>query len=406
MAGILEGIRVVDMGHVVAIPATGAMFADWGAEVIKVEPLTGEMARGIRKSGGVDQIIKTENGEIAFVFQVLNRSKQGIALDLKKEAGVSILHRLIGKADVFMSNYELSSLNKFKLDYNSLSQLNPRLVYAILTGYGTAGPDKDERGFDYSAAWARSGMQYLIGEPGSPPPPQRPGMMDRVAAAHAAAGILAALLHREKTGRGQALEFSLYHIAAWVLATDIQSALMGLPIPKHDRTTAMNPIWNTYRTKDDRWFWLSMLQSDLHWPDFCRAIERPDLEKDPRFSDMEVREVNSRELIRLLDGIFVARSLTEWERRFRANNCIYGQVQSPLEVTADPQALANNFFTDIHHPLGLDMKLLNTPINFYQDPAAIKSPAPEIGQDTEAILLDLGYGWDDVARFKEQGVIL
>ena len=406
MAGILEGIRVIDMGHVVAIPAAGAMLADWGAEVLKIEPLSGEMARGIRRGGGVDRVIKYDGGEVNWIFQMLNRNKKGLALDLKQESGREVLYKLVLRSDVFMSNYELSTLKRLKLDYASLSQVNPNLIYVILTGYGTAGPDKDERGFDYSAAWARSGMQYLIGEPGSPPPPQRGGMMDRVAAAHAVAGILAALLHREKTGRGQELEFSLYHTGVWILASDIQSALMGLPVPKHDRTKAQNPIWNTYRTRDDRWLWLSMLQADVHWPDFCRAIERPELENDPRFATTEKREQNSEELIRILDEIFASKDMEEWEKHLRENDCIYGRIQTSVEVATDPQAMANDFFIKIHHPVGGEMPLVTTPINFYQNPASIRTPAPEIGQHTEEILLDLGYNWDDIARLKEQGVIL
>ena len=406
MTGILEGIKVVDMGHVVAIPSAGAILADWGAEVNKIEPLGGEMARGIKRAGGADRVKQYDGGEVHWIFQMLNRNKRGMAIDLKREAGVDILYKLVQSSDVFVSNYRSSALKRLKLDYTSLSKIKPDLIYAVLTGYGTVGPDKDERGFDYSAAWARSGMQYLIGEPGSPPPPQRAGMMDMTAAAYAVTGILAALLHREKTGRGQELELSLYHTGVWSLATDIQSALMGTPIPKHDRTKAPNPIWNSYRTKDDRWFWLAILQSDIQWPDFCRAIERPELENDPRFNTMGAREQNREELIRILDDIFVSKNMEEWEKHLRENNCIYGRVQAPLEVTTDPQALANDFFAEIHHPIGGEMKLVTTPVNFYQNPASIRTPAPEIGQHTEEILLDLGYSRDDIAQLKEQEVIL
>ena len=406
MAGILEGIRVVDMGHVVAVPAAGAMLGDWGAEVIKVEPLSGEMARGIRRGGGVRRVIETEKGEVHFIFQMLNRNKKGLALDLKKESGREALYKLIQKADVFMSNYEFNTLKKLKVDYANLSRINPRLIYCVLTGYGTVGPDKDERGFDYSAAWARSGIQYLIGEPGTPPPPQRGGMMDRVAGANAVAGILAALLHREKTGKGQEIEFSLYHTGVWILASDIQSALMGWPVPKHDRTKAGNPLWNTYRTKDDRWIWLSMLQSDLSWPDFCRAIERPELENDPRFCNADMREENCEELVRIIDEVLTSRTREESERRLRENNCIYARVETPTEVTEDPQAIANNFFPEIDHPMAGPLKLVATPLNFRQNPASVRIPAPEVGQHTEEILLDLGYSWDDIARLKEEGVIL
>jgi len=231
-------------------------------------------------------------------------------------------------------------------------------------------------------------------------------MMDRVAAAYAVAGILAALLHREKTGEGQEIEFSLYHTGVWTLASDIQSALIGLPAPKHDRTKARNPIWNTYRTKDDRWLWLSMLQSDNHWPDFCRAIGKPGLENDPRFNTMETREQNCEELVRILDETFSTKNTEEWERFLRKNNCIYARVQTPLEVTTDPQAVANDFFADMVHPIGGEMKLVTTPINFHQNPASIRTHAPEIGQHTEETLLGLDYSWDNIVELKEQGVIL
>jgi crotonobetainyl-CoA:carnitine CoA-transferase CaiB-like acyl-CoA transferase len=230
--------------------------------------------------------------------------------------------------------------------------------------------------------------------------------MDRVAGAHIVAGILAALLHREKTGQGQELELSLYHTGVWTLASDIQLALIGSPTPKHDRTRARNPMWNTYRTRDDRWLWLSMLQSDLSWPDFCRAIEKPGLENDPRFNTMEGREQNSEELVAILDRTLGSRDLAEWEGRLRDHSCIYSRVQAPLEVTTDPQALANDFFADIDHPIGGEMKLVNTPVRFRQNPASIRAPAPEIGQHTEEVLLGLGHGWDRIAELKDEGVIL
>jgi crotonobetainyl-CoA:carnitine CoA-transferase CaiB-like acyl-CoA transferase len=405
MKGILEGIRVVDMGHFVAVPAAGAMLGDWGAEVIKVEPLSGERVRQNRRYHDVEKVIKCDGGEVDWVIQLHNRNKMSLALDLKKEPGRDILYKLVKRSDVFMSNYELGALKRLKLDYATLSQYNPKIVYAVLTAYGTAGPDKDERGFDFSAAWASSGMQYLIGEPGSPPPPQRGGMMDRVAGAHIVAGILAALLHREKTGKGQEMEFSLYHAAVWTLAADIQGALMGRPLAKHDRTKAVNPLFNSYRAKDDRWFQLVVV-SDTDWSDLCRAIDMPELENDPRFDSRETREQHREALIRILDEIFASKNREEWEKRFRKNNLIYGRVQAPIEVTTDPQALANNFFADIHHPVAGQMKLVTTPVKFCQNPASLRVPAPEVGQHTEEILLELGYNRDDVTQLKGEGVIL
>ena len=400
MAGVLEGVRVLDMGHVVAVPAAGATMADWGADVIKIEPLTGEMARGL-----VGRLIKRTGSEFNWYIQLLNRNKKGLALDLKTDSGKSILYKLVERADVFVSNYESSTLTKLKADYATLSEINPGLIYGILTGYGTVGPDKDERGFDYAAAWARSGAQYMIGEPGTIPPPQRGGMMDRVVGAHIVAGISAALFHREKTGLGQKLEFSLYHTGVWTMAEDIQPTLMGTPPSKHEHAKSLNPLWNNYRTKDDRWFWLAMLQSEPSWPDFCRAIGRTDLEHDPRFDTMETRADHCEELIRIIDEILASKTMKQWENIFRKNNIIYGRVATPLEVTTDPQAWANSFFADLHHPTA-DVKVVTTPVKFCQNPATVRAPAPEVGQHTEEILLDLGYTWEDITQLKEQGIIL
>lgn len=230
--------------------------------------------------------------------------------------------------------------------------------------------------------------------------------MDRVAGAHIVDGLLAAILHREKTGEGQALEFSLYQTAVWTLADDIQAALAGTPLPKWDRTKAGNPIFNSYCASDGHWLQLAMASSDVQWADFCRTIEMPGLEKDPRFTDMDKRSENCMELIRMLDEVFAGRTRDEWEKRLREGDFIYGRIQSPGEVTTDPQAIANDFFAELDHPVAGPMKLVNTPVKFRQDPASVRAPAPEVGQHTEEILLDLDYGWEDIAQLKEQGVIL
>ena len=268
MTGVLAGIKVIDMGHVVAAPVAGATLADWGAEVVKVEPLAGEISRNVRANVASDQ------SEFNWNFQYLNRNKKSLALDLKTEPGREILYRLIKESDIFISNYESSALAKLQVNYEVLRQFNPRLIYGLLTGYGTEGPDKNERAFDFSAGWARSGAMYMIGEPGSTPAPQRGAMMDMVTAAHIVGGITAALFHRERTGEGQKLELSLYHSSVWTMAHDIHSALVGKTNPRHDRSKPPNPLSNSYRTKDGRWFWLVMLRSDLSWPDFCRAVSK------------------------------------------------------------------------------------------------------------------------------------
>ena len=406
MTGMLEGIKVAEMGHVVAVPAATATLADWGADVIKIEPLTGDLARGYKRIMGVDTAVRGAGGETNWFIQVMNRNKKSLAVDLKTAPGREIVHKLIGAYDVFVANYERAALKKLGMDYDTLSQVNPRLVYGVLTAYGTRGPDRDQRGLDWAAAWARGGGQYLVGEAGKPPPPQRGGMMDRVAGAHIVGGLLAAIIHREKTGEGQALEFSLYQTAVWTLVDDMQAALAGTPLPRWDRTRAGNPMFNSYCAGDGQWFQLAVGASDAQWADFCRVIDMPHLEGDPRFADMEKRWQNCEALIRILDDVFAGRPREEWEKRLEEYNLIYGRVQSSSEVVADPQAIANDFFVELDHPAAGPMKVVNTPVRFCQDPASVRPPAPEIGQHTEEILLDLDYTWHDVTQLKEQGVIL
>lgn len=405
MSGMLQGTRVVEMGHVVAVPSLTALLADWGAEVIKLEPLAGEMARSIKRSVGVETAVRYEGGEVSWLFEQLNRGKKSVALDLRLQRGRDVAYALVASCDVFVSNYEMSALTKLRMDYATLSGLNPRLVYAIVTGYGTTGPDKDERGFDYSAAWARSGMQYLIGEPGTAPPTQRPGMMDNVTAGYGAAAILGALLHSTRTGQGQSLEVSLYHAAVWSLNLDIAALLAGRPLPKDTRATAHNPLWNTYRTKDDRWVRLAMLQADAHWADFCRAIDRPDLTSDPRFLDMDARRLHHEELIPIIDAAMASRRLVEWEAVLREHHCIYSRVQTPSEVTGDPQAIANGFFVNVPHPIAGEVRLVATPARMHGTPAQVKGAAPQVGEHTEQMLEQLGYTWEDIAALKTEGVI-
>ena len=400
MTSVLEGIRVIEMGQVIAVPATGAILADMGAEVIKLEPLSGEMLRGIKRCQGL------ETGPINWAFELLNRNKKGLALELKKDAGLEVLYKLVRTADVFVSNYESDALRKLKMDYATLSNVNPKLVYATINGYGSAGPDRNERGYDQAAAWARSGMMYLIGEEGSPPVLQREGMMDNVSGTHIAVGILAALLHRVKTGKGQELEASLYHCGVWTISGDIQKALGGQVPVKSKRTQAQNPLSNNYRTKDNRWICFANLQSDKAWPDFCRLIGKPELENDPRFESFSKRTQHCELLINIIDGVLSSRTLEDWMEIFRGSSVIHGRVQTPAEVVNDPQALANNFFSEVDFSAKGKIKLVNTPVKFHQDPSSIRTVAPEIGQHTEDILLEMGYTWDDLSRLKDDHIIL
>jgi len=345
--------------------------------------------------------------EVSWPFQLVNRNKNSLAVDLTKQDCKDIVHNIINHADIFVSNYETSSLHKLEMDYETIKQINPGIIYGILTGYGTTGPDKNKRGFDFSAGWARPGMQYLIGEQGSNPPPQRGGMMDTATAGYIVAGLMAALVHKEKTGNGQKLEFSLFHTGVWILGSDIQAALVGQPLPRqHNRKRVFNPLFNSYQTRDEQWIWLAMLQSDASWSDFCQALSILELENDPRFNTMESRAYNCEKLVCIIEKRIISKDLVEWEKIFTNHDCIYERIQSPTEVVNDEQAIANNYFADVIMNNGLAGKLISTPVKFIENPATIKSSAPELGQNTESILLGLGYSWADIAQLKEQGIIL
>ena len=403
MTGILEGTKVIEMGHLVAVPAAGATMADWGAEVIKIEPPNGEMARGI-------YVLPDQEDPAAglpsnnWYFHVLNRNKKAMGIDLKTEAGRDIICKLVRQADVFLTNYETATAAALGMDYETLCQVNPKLVYASLTGYGTVGPDKDLRGLDWTAGWTSSGIMYTLTKPGGVPAAPRGGMIDRVTGANIVGGVCAALLHKEKTGQGQKIEFSLYHTGVWTIVEDIQAALVGQELPRHTRTAPMfSPTMNSYRTKDKKWFWMSGMGTT--WDIFCEAIGRLDLVEDPRILTAPISKKDMRELVHILESVFATKTRRQWDKIFRKYDLIFGWAASPAEIVRDKQAIENGFFPDLQHP-DEKMRVVATPVKFCQNPVSVRAPAPETGQHTEDMLLELGYGWEDIAGLKEQGVIL
>jgi len=390
---------------VIAMPATTATLADWGADVIKVEPIWGDWQRSLVSFNHTQLALNFDKGEIETHFELVNRNKRSVALNLRTEPGREIMHQLLKDADVFVANYSLEVLQRFGLDYPSLKDRYPGLIHCLLTGYGSKGPKAKDRGYDFVAAWTYGGLMSLVtADPNSPPAIQRPGMMDMVAAAHMTSGICAALYHKMKTGKGQSLELSLYHAAVWTLGTDIQTALYGQLPRLWDRVRMPNPMFNSYRSKDGRWFMLDDPNQDF-WAPFCRAIGKPEWIDNPRYATMESRAEHCEEMIGLLDDIFLSRTWAEWEKDFEENDLIFSLSQTASEILEDEQAIVNNFYTDIEHPVTGKARLLNSPVQFSDTPARIKSVAPTVGAHTEEVLLELGYTWEEMAELKEQGVI-
>lgn len=403
MPGPLEGVKVLEVAEYVALPSAGAILADWGAEVIKVENTRGgDPYRGLNAFGGV-----TIKGPHVW-FEHSNRNKKSIAVDLWQEEGQKIIFDLVKKSDVFMTNFTIPVIKRFNLAYENISNINPHIVYASLTGYGRIGPERDVPGYDFAAFWAKSGIMAKLGEPGTTPPPQRGALGDNLTAGFVAGAISAALYAVEKTGEGQAIDFSLYNYGVWGLSMDIVIALnQNEEIPRTDRKKSPNPLWNSYQTKDGSWLQLVNLQSDRYWPQFCKALNLEYIKNDPKFNSHENREKNCKELIEIIDSVIGKKTYEEISDLFdKAGEVIFGKVQTPLEVTNDPQAQANDFFKEIEHPSGNKIKFINSPAKFSKTPASIRMTAPELGQHTEECLLDIGHNWEEIIALKEKKVIL
>lgn len=401
MFGALKDVKVLELGAWVAAPGAGAVLGDWGAEVIKIEdPVTGDPIRGWKSIRGVKVT------DIHFWFELFNRNKKSLGLDLRSDTGREILYRLVKDADVFLTNFKGSVLKKLKVEYHTLSELNPRLVYGFVSGYGKNGKDVEKPGYDITAFWARGGILCHMAPEGKPPIMPPMGAGDTIVGTFMAGAISAALFNREKTGSGQEVDLSLYHSAVWTSAMDVEAVLhKGTSIPQVYRTMLPNPLENEYWTKDGKWLRVAMIQSDRFWPSFCKALGIEHLARVEKYKDAASREANATEIISILDEVFITKNCSEWVKIFEANGLICDTIQPYTDIADDPQALENGFFVDVEHPSGITMKLVASPINFGKTPSTVRTSAPELGQHTEEILLEAGYTWDELVSFKEKGAI-
>jgi crotonobetainyl-CoA:carnitine CoA-transferase CaiB-like acyl-CoA transferase len=343
MGGPLEGIKVIEMGVWVAAPAAGAILADWGADVIKIEPPgIGDPARMFQYTLGGDLPINP-------VFDNDNRSKRSIVADLRTPEGLQIALDLIAEADVFLSNVRPAGLARLGLGPEELMTRFPRLIYTSLTGYGNKGPEADRAAYDIAAFWSRSGIAHSLTQPGSPPPHQRGGMGDHNAGLAAAAGISAALYSREKTGEGQIVTTSLLREGIFTLSFDLSFALgYGMSIQIGNRKTMGNPAINNYCDSEGDYFWIVGLEGERHWPPLARAVGHPEWIEDPRYSEPRGRFENAEGLIAQLDEIFATKTREEWGKIFDAEEDLWwAPVQSIAEVIADPQVEAAGGWVDV-----------------------------------------------------------
>jgi len=400
MAGPMQGVRVVELGVWVAGPAAGLIMADWGADVVKIEPPgTGDPARGFAKMIG---------GDLPFnpPFEMDNRSKRSVVVDLSKQEGRALALELIDGADVFVTNLRRPALARLGLDVESLRARNPRLIYAAISGYGFAGEDADKAAYDIAAFWSRSGVASALQRPGQPPPFQRGGMGDHQAGLSLAAGISAALFSRERSGEGQFVSTSLLRQGIYMLSFDMAITLrFGVAVASGERTTMGNPTVNSYEDKDGRWFWIVGLEGARHWPPLARAVGRPEWIDDPRYATPKVRAENAKELIAGLDAIFATKTRDEWGAIFeREQDMWWAPVQSIDEVVADPQVRAAGGLVDV--PDGPTTTTLPaTPVDFSDTVWSPRSMAPEHGQHTDEVLRELGRDDEQIEALRSEGVV-
>ncbi len=403
MRGPLAGIHVLEVANWIAVPAAAALMADMGASVIKVEPLAGDTWRYFTDipSEEFDYDFST-----SYPFQMDNRGKSSVALDLGKAEATEVVGALVEKADVFMTNLVPGRLERFQLRYEDLLPRNPRLIYLAFNGYGPEGPDKDRLGFDISAFWAWSGMMSQFRSPGQIPVILPSGFGDHTTAPLLLSGVLAALWERQRTGKGQKITGSLLNSALWVLGADIAYTLVARREPKlYHRKDRPTLLYNVHRTRDDRWLIVVMDDSDENWAKLCSAVKRDDLSTDPRNGTREQRTSRISELRMELDRAIGSMTLEELWPRLDANGMVWAPMKSLAEIIEDPQVKANQFLTQLEHPNYGVFETIDTPLKFSGSEVGARGPAPELGQHTEEVLRDLGYTWDKITQLKDIGAI-
>jgi crotonobetainyl-CoA:carnitine CoA-transferase CaiB-like acyl-CoA transferase len=401
---VLAGIRVVEVASWTFVPISGAVLAEWGADVIKVEhPESGDPQRGLVSSG----LVPGGPG-VNFMFEIPNRGKRSVGLDISTDDGRELLYRLVESTDVFVTNYLPDVRQRLGIDVDDIRAHNPNIIYVRGTGQGARGPEAERGGFDGASYWARAGLAMAFKDTAAEwPVDQRPAFGDVLGGLTIAGGISAALLRRERSGTPSIVDVSLLGLGLWSLAPEVTSAKLyeNVEIPSFDRDTLPNPLVGTYPTKDGRFVILVLLQADRYWPDLCAHLERPDLLEDPRFRDAAARYEHRRECIEVLRDVFRTRTYDEWCERLQTLEGVWAPLQTPLELHDDPQVAANEYLEEVTASSGEQFALPANPVQFDQTPASVHG-APEHGEHTDEVLSELGLTQDEILEHKISGAVL
>ena len=400
---MLEGLKVIEMATYVAAPAAGAMLRDWGAEVIKVEPLNGCPMR--RFFEGMKSNVPIEGNPI---FTLDNRGKKGISINTSDEKGADIVRELIKDADIFLTNVRPQSLESAKLDYESLLKVNPKLIYCSLTGYGLDGEEKNRPGFDVAAYWSRSGMAHLTQRKGEEPLPIRTASGDHITAISTVSGILAAVYERTKTGKGKVVETSLLRTGIYSLSSDMALQLKFGRVPStKKRDEQINPIFNFFKTKDDRWICLSpRAGGDYDLPKVVRALGKEEWLENEKFNTNQARRENAKEFIDEMDKAFSQYTMSEWGEKLDEQDLIWSPVQNLKEVSKDKQAIDSGAFSEVEdQDCEENYTTVSSPVRFHNSDDGPKGPAPKLGQDNFEVLKSIGINEDQINELIDRGIV-
>jgi len=398
----MEGIRVLEVAQFTFVPAAGAVLADWGADVIKVEHAEhGDAQRGLSRLMGMPV-----GDSFAPLMEHPNRGKRSIGLALEKPEARAVLSELIRTSDVFLTNFLPSARAKLGIELDDVRKINPGIIYVRGSGFGSQGPEADRGGYDSSAFWARGGSALgttPVDYDGLCPMPAG-AYGDSIGGMTIAGGIAGALFARERTGEPSVVDVSLLGVGAWANALSVGFALLaGGPLPRRTSKTApTNPVVGNYRTADDRWLVLAMIQPGRYWPEFCRAIEREDLITDERFADTERLMKNSAAAAAIIADVIGARTLAEWTARFAGLEGQWAVAQDTWEVGQDPALRANGLIAEVTDANGVRRELVANPVQFDEAPVSI-SRAPQFAEHTDEILAELGMSDEKLIELKLTG---
>jgi crotonobetainyl-CoA:carnitine CoA-transferase CaiB-like acyl-CoA transferase len=400
LPGPLEGIRIVEYGVFHAGPGADAILGDMGADVIKIESGSGDPERYWTDVGGVDFSMP---GTGSLTFEASNRNKRAICLDIATEKGREIFNRLVSGADVFLTNLRKTTKAKLGIDYAAISMINPRIIHANVSGYGPEGPMADLGAFD-PLGMARAGMLFVTGA--SHPVMLHMGILDQATAIAASHAILSALVCRERRGIGQEVHVSLYSTALWLLQFNfLLNTFMHIEqLPPEDRYRH-SPLRNAFSCKDGKWIIGTHHPEEKYWPRLCEAAGMPELLTDPRFASEEARSLHRRELIDLFDAVFATKTRDEWMELFQKLGMMFSPVQTIAEVPNDPQAIANDYVVPFDHPRLGRVTVPGYPVHFGACSAGMRTAAPVIGEHTDEVLREIGYGQDELDAMRKAGVI-